>query len=593
MELLSKLISTTRKIAFYLKEKPNIKIDDHVLEHMLFYHGLTGTSPENEKLSRMVKSDIKEALTRKNSSELSLALKLPPTLWEEKLKNIILSLTYAEQQFLVKLLLPPELMSKDNSYAVIHKNWQVRANAANMLVILKAKEAVPFLIESLNSDIAGGAQSFCYIAYALGKLQGNESKEALESQLTHSDLWLRTDAAGSLSYFQFDMVANSLAIALLNEDEALDYMAYAISRQHKPHKFLLSASQKIAKAGGHLISGIIEAAQNSFNSNLVIETESHLCLTDLIRLAKEDTSLILANAAISLCNWLSKTEQKDQGTEGASELEKHKITLNEILSENSLKENILRTLKIAVDGSSAIPKAELVHAIELAGRLNLSEAQALLIDLLNKNNLSDAELKQVIVSLGLIAGNEDRISSLLVDYVRKLINIDERSQLTKSKQPVYEENASGTRIYWLVLKTLANLPTASSISFLFAALQDYAPDKRSCALESIMAIYEKDSQIAFPKPIDTVLKEALKDSAPMMQLASILSIARLNRASLIDDVLPLIDAQENTVSKEALSCLENLGKAGHQVNIKNALKDKYKSIKEEHKRKRVMDILQK
>ena len=609
--LLNKLISTARRVAFYLKEKPTLTIDDHVLEHMIFYHGLTGSRQENEKSTNIVKADIKEALARQNSAELSLALKLPPVLWKDGLENIIAAFERDKQQLLIRMLLPMDedgnlLLKSDNkSFAVIHEDWQIRANAANILALLKAKEAVPLLTESLNSDTADSALSFCYVAYALGKLKGQEAKEALEIQLLNSDPWLRVDVAGALSYFEFDIVAQPLAKVLMQEQEALDYLAYAISRRHKPQDFLQSNSLEIIKAGGLMVLGIIEAAENSFTSDLVIETESHLCLSLLTELAQKEADPILTDAAINLCDWLiSKKDllknlavnNVDYSTSNFEEpLKEYQNTLTGIISNNVLKEKILNVLKIANSDPTKIEVADLIHAIKLAGRLDMDESQPLLFALLDlyKLDLEQALLIYIIKALGQSSINREYISSRLIEYSKELINIEDRCQRKKSKQPVFEEHTIEAKIYWHILKTLAHLTTQNSVAFLAQALKDYAPDKRSCALESLMAIYEKNPNIKSLESIDQILQDALKDPAPMMQLAALVSIAKLNRFGLIEDILPLIDIQENTVSKQALSVLDQISEADERTNLKVLLAEKYKTIKEEHKRKRIKDILQK
>ncbi len=606
--LLNNLIFGAKRIALYLKEKPTITIDDHVLEHMLFYHGLTGSSPQNNKETKIVAADIKEALARKNNAELALALKLPPTLWEERLKGIITSLDETNQELLIRLLFPLDYpgdsmpASDSGHFAIDHEDWQVRANAANIAAFLNAKGTIGALVKSLDNDITGNTMSFCYIAYALGKLQGEQTKVALVKSLANNDTWLRIDAAGALAYFDFDSVSQYLSDVLLNEQDALDYLAYAIARKHKPIKFLQNNSTLTIRAGAQLISGLLEAAQNSFTSQLIEDSESSLCLPRLIELAQRDASPLLVSVAQSLCDWLiAEREQFDKNGSNSlihdfslAELQKQKETIANIACDNNFRENILTVLgKVTVD-PHAIAPAELAHTIEMAGRLNIDEAQPLLAALLTGANMQIGygQIKHVITALGQIAANSDSTSCLLINYAEEIFNIEERCALNKSKQPVLEEKTTEAKIYWQILKTLGNLPTEASVKFLFRTLKDYAPDKRACALESLMDNYKNEAKIKLPESVDSILQESLKDPAPMMQLAALDSIARLNRASLIADIIPLIDALENTVSKHALTCLEHLAKNGHAVNVKAALNEKIKTIRAEHKKRRVMDILQ-
>jgi HEAT repeat protein len=601
--LFNKLIYAARKIAFQFKEKQKMTIDDHVLEHMLFYHDLMGSNQENNKESRIVKADIQEALKRESVTELSLAIKLPPKLWEEHLKNIISELDESKQQLLGKLLLSSNKSSEDcesASFALSHEDWRVRANAANILAFLRIRESVPALIEALSSDTAGSAMSFCYIAYALGKLQGQEAKDALEKQLLNSDAWLRVDAAGALSYFSFSEVAQPLAVALLQEQESLDYMSYAISTKIKPANFLQASTNQEIKGGCRLIFGIIEAAEGSFNKDLVLETESHLCMPYLVKLAEKEADPIVLDTALNLCGWFSDFRDKIIATNSSISttyllhLEEQEAILTRISRSNDFKNKVLEIVNNATAQLIENRNAELFHALRLVGKLDISEAQTSLTQLLTESStkLNANELKHAIIALSQLSVHEEENANLLIDLAKRTVNVEERQHLNKHKQPVLEENVSAIKTYWEILRALGNLVTDNAASFLARALNDYAPDMRSCALESIVEICEKDSKIALPQPIAQTLQTALKDPSPMVQLAALLGVAKLKQVDLINDILPLINAQENTVSKQAISSLAYLAKNGHGPGVKTILEDKIKTIKEEYKRKRILDILQ-
>ena len=306
INLLNKIIYGARRIASQFTEKPEAKIDDHVLEHMVFYHGLAGTSPKSDKEIRQLNADIKEALSSKSRIELCLAVKIPPTIWEEQLKDIISKFSADEKHLVIQLLLPE---IKDGSWtidpdstavAIAHTDWRVQANAANILAFLNAKEGAPPLAACLSGDTAGSTMSFCYIAYALGKLQGEPAKEALAKQLGNDDPWLRVDAAGALACFEFADTATLLAGALLAEEDSLDYMAYAISRCQKPAKFLQATAPETKKAGAQLISGLIAATQSGFSPDLIIETEANLCLPRLMELIEQEPNAVLIDTALTL-----------------------------------------------------------------------------------------------------------------------------------------------------------------------------------------------------------------------------------------------------------------------------------------------------
>ena len=277
------------------------------------------------------------------------------------------------------------------------------------------------------------------------------------------------------------------------------------------------------------------------------------------------------------------------------ELEQQEAALKKIANDSALRKNVLAIIENAATNPDNDRNAELTHSLRLAGKLDISQAQPLLARLINEcsTKLNANELKNAIIALSQLSGHEQESATILINHAEQLVNVEDRIQLNKSKQPVLEESASQTKTYWQILRALGNLVTDNAMTFLVKTLDDYAPDMRSCALESIIEIYKKDSKINLPKPIDQILQTALKDPSPMMQLTALLGVNKLNRASLINDIIPLINAQENTVSKQALSTLAHLAQSGHQIDVKSLLEEKIKTIKEVHKKKRILDILQK
>ena len=608
ISFLDNIIAGAKKIAHQLKEKPKASVDVHILEHMVFYHGLTGTAPENEKDIGRVRADIKEAISEENSNALSLALKLAPTIWQNRLADICWQLTDEQRQSAIKLLTNGEHSS------INHPDWQVKANAANILSWLDAKTAAPALAATLvgapvNAPASIDPQdklSFVYVAYALGKLQGEEAKNALEKHLKNDDAWLRVDAAGALAHFEFDSVAQSLAQALLDEQEALDYMSYAISRLYKPAQFLQSSQAKIIDAGCCLICGLIEAAHSSFSDDLILETESNKCLAQLEELAKNNGDPIIVDTMYELQNFVGadairplypRVDYIDPYTPFGRCIDPHNVGVR-----------IVENLKLAIAGK-AISAAELMHSIKLAGRLKIKEAQPLLCQLLEytisgRINLAPTQINYTVSSLGEFA--DQNTSQVLVGFAERLVNLDERCQKPLSKQPVFEDEPEKAKTYWHILKALGmradksrpydmlpSVPTEyPEIVFLFRALNDYAPDKRAQALESLMALHKNNAQITLPKPAQQFLQNALKDPSPIMQLAALAAIVDLNQSDLAMDIMPLIDAQENTVSKQALAaiaCIYN--NTNKQQEIESALQTKLKTIKEEHKLTAIRDIL--
>ena len=370
---------------------------------------------------------------------------------------------------------------------------------------------------------------------------------------------------------------------MIYEQEALDYMSYAISKQIKPRNFLTTSNKEAVQAGARLIFGIIEASENSFTINLIFETESHLCLPLLVELAQKQMEPVLIDTAFNLCGWFSDTRNNISADEIDSlnvhllESEEQKAALRQMANDQSLKTKILKIIESANDLNK---DPQLIHALRLAGKLDIAQAHPVLIDLLTDQNstLSLNELKHVIIAISLLSVDEEKTVATLINFANRLVNVQERQALSKQKQPVAEENAKEVKTYWEILRAMGNLFTNSSAIFLVNALNDYAPDMRWCALESIVEIYDKNKQVNLPKSIEDILQTALKDPSPMVQLAALLGATKLNRANLIKDIISLINAQENTVSKQALTSLSYMAQ-----NVGQLTSERNKYISERNK----------
>lgn len=80
-----------KNAANLFNEKPPVKVDEFGLEHFLLYHGLVGSSPENQREFKDVRADIASAVARGNSHNLCINIKLAPLWWEDKLYRILKS----------------------------------------------------------------------------------------------------------------------------------------------------------------------------------------------------------------------------------------------------------------------------------------------------------------------------------------------------------------------------------------------------------------------------------------------------------------------------------------------------------------------
>src|ERR1700733_10795989 len=103
MTLLAKWL---RKASSLFTEKPETQTDDFGLEHILLYHGLAGSSPENQRQFKDVRADILAAISRKNSQNLCTNIKIAPLWWEDKLQRIFPEAKNSAAQATTAVLLP-------------------------------------------------------------------------------------------------------------------------------------------------------------------------------------------------------------------------------------------------------------------------------------------------------------------------------------------------------------------------------------------------------------------------------------------------------------------------------------------------------
>src|SRR5271170_3172277 len=217
VSLLTRLVKGGRLLFSRLREKPEVKVDEYNLEHMLLYHGLVGTSPENQRNFRDVRADIRAAINQRSSLQLGIALKLPPLWWEDKLNSIVAELPENSQAVTLDLLIPDDSDHALNpeSNPIKHPDWRVRANAALIVSCLHADRAAIILGGMLSDSTLTGKSAACHVAYALGKLRSHAARLALSEHRQAEDPWLRVDIAGALSLSEFASVAQELSSMLL------------------------------------------------------------------------------------------------------------------------------------------------------------------------------------------------------------------------------------------------------------------------------------------------------------------------------------------------------------------------------------------
>jgi len=582
-----------------LTEKPPLQIDEYVLEHMLLYHGLGGSSPANQPEFKDARADIISAIDNKSSVALCLALKVPPLWWGDKLAAVFADLSFEKRRQAAQLLLCVDATGKtpSNHQPLRHDDWQVRANAASLLAILGEKKASGPINESLIDCANTHKVAFCHMALALGKLQDEAGTQALTNYLRHVEPWFRVDAAAALANYPFALVCHDLAQMVFEEEELLDYMSVAITKKYLAQDFLSCDDERLKHGGCALIIGIIQASEQTFPKEIVIETRTHNCFDALLDLAKTSSSPLAVTAVLRLGNWMINQINFTE-TPGTKELEVHAYCSGALLKSEleKVKDSFLRNDPIGSlrhnlqkAGTQTETKDALCSAkycIGLLGQLRVAEAEDLLRSLLR---IDFPLLDEVIESLGLI-GAGSSVPALL-KLANEQVNLSKRTALPLSKQPVIEDQLSQATTYWHILKALGNFKSYEAANFLLEATEDFAPDKRAQALSSLIEVVEGNGNIKLQVDIEQVLRTKLNDRSPLVKLAALRGAAKLSIGSLIPQVVRLLDAQENNLSKEAFATLSQLAKQGYLAAMSAPLAQKLKRERQEHKKQQIQLLL--
>jgi hypothetical protein len=580
-ELFNTIAKRLRQVAFSFREKPQAKVDDYVLEHFLFYHGLVGSSPENQRSFRDVRQDISDALDNGSSLQLGIALKLQPLWWDDKLKTIFDQLPNKGK---AADLLLPELDDQtwpNHSDPLGHPEWIVRANAANIIAHLKIQRGDERMSRSLNDTVDNGSAAFCHIAYALGKLSTDRAKESLNSLINTDEPWFRVDVAGALAASSREDVYELLAEALFSDHPLQDYTAVAVTRHRKPTQLLNSSSETVKDGACALIIGLLQASKQTFNADLIEEQKLAELLPSIIELAEQSPNPVRMRAAILLSQWAAN---QNQFTAAAGQTHADEIVAK--LHSPEFTKIILKWLKPEVSPNTAWSTCNQKHAIYLSGELKIQEALAELLQMLDKNIGPTDAIIEAVEKLGDISASKQ-----LVAMVGRLVDMDERINKPASKQPVVEDKESESKTYWQILKALGNLPAPNSMTLLTTATNDFAPDKREQALASLISAYEKNNSLMSKTSVQDILKKATSDPSPAIRVVALDGIAALNKIDLLEQVLDAFDAREISVSKQARATLSALWAEGNHSKIKSELQARLKKESDEFKRKKLQEFL--
>jgi HEAT repeat protein len=563
-KLFRALAKRVRQLGASLAEKPASGVDAHELEHFLLYHGLVGSSPENQRSFKDVRADVKIAVQETNSLKMSIALKLPPLWWEDKLKAIFGEIVDHEGNARAVASLFPE-MSDDtwpNRFDPLgHQDWHVRSNAALMLAFVQAVSAAPRMVRALHDAADGGDKcAFPHVAYALGKLGVDDGRAALEKYLYHEDPWFRVDAAGALSHWPIAASGETVMRAMLDQHPLSDYMAVAITRRQKPLALMRSGLPSAVAGSCALVIGVLDASRQTFSFDIVTDSGVFECATSIAELACKDPSPLHLRAALSLADF-AEFHELDQEFVDPRLIAEVRATV----ASDPVRESIVNHVR-ASNRASEREITQLRSAIILAGELKLADALPALTLLLS---VDDALLIETIEALGKI-GDQAAVQPLL-HLSKQLVSMQQRTGLPLSKQPVTEDEPGRAKAYWAVLKALGEIGATAAVPYLIEACSDYAPDKRDQALISLLSVYRQSGSKDRQSFKDSV-RQALSDPAPQVRIAALDAVCFLQDVAFVDEAVKLTDSPEVSVGKKAYAALSVLWQGGYREQVEKSVK---------------------
>jgi HEAT repeat protein len=568
-----------------LREKPDARIDDHEFEHLLLYHGLVGTSPDNQRSFKDVRADIMDAVDNASSLQLGIALKLQPLHWQDKLEKILSEIASTKNEQLVSTLLPDREGEPwpDHSDPLGHDDWRVRANAAFALGYLKAYQGVDKMIKCLDDTASGASPAYCHVAYALAKLPGTQSRDALLAHINDPEPWFRVDTAVALSNFTDAQAKEALMQSLLTINPLSDYLAVALSKTF-PALQLLEDSQDSARKGGcQMLTGLIEAATQTFTLETLQDADLEACAAKLSAMAASSIDVFLLRAMLGFTSiWRDKSQLLDVANFSSMQNEIQK--LDAILTSPASVAEVNRVLEKFVQQAKPTTDIELLNAVQLAGAQKFKSSLANLLSLLKLEVISREDVVAAIGTIGDASGAQP-----LIELAHELYKLEERTFPSLSAVPVVEQDTPKSKLYWRILQALGNLPGKATNKFLFDAAGDFAPDKRQTIMESLNNLFTSFTEDDI-KQFTELVKGGLDDPSATVKVSALQGVAALNAVQHLDKVLKMSDSQEPSISRQALATLGRLSQSGDQSVI-NAIKEKVNAENDEKRKRRLAEVI--
>jgi len=576
MSLLQVIVKRLRQVAFSFREKPASQVEEFVLEHFLVYHGLVGTSPDNRRSFHDVKDEVHQAIANGSSLQLGIALKLQPLWWEEKLKTIFSQL---DAGVVVPILLPElsESVWPDQSDPLGHPDWRVRANAAKMLAFLNATGSDERMARSLSDTADSAKTAFCHIAYALGALSTEKSKAALEEFITGEEPWFRVDAAGSLACSKRDDVLPDLAKAMFSHHALSDYAAVAIATHRQLLEFLQNDNPLCQNGGFALALNLVQAAGQTFNDEVVTNSQIAAALPLMLKLCQESPSPLRIHSLLKISDWQKLNDTADDASWAQVQVLSNSEEMKDLILTR------LSTLSDAYpDGSES--DLETRSAIFLAGKLQIKESVDVLLAALAADPQYGEEIIECLQHLA-----ELKAAVPLVQLARKLVDAKERSDRTVSAQPVVEDDEQKTKLYWMILKTLGKLPAPAVVLPLIEACSDYAPDKREQALSSLLSVYLADNSLVTKSSLHAALERGLSDRNAAVRAVALKGAGEAQALEFLGLIIDALNAPEMSVSRHSQEALSYLW-SHHCQKVRAALEDRIAKEHDTFRKKKISNL---
>lgn len=595
-DFLSTVARQFQRLARALKEKPQVKLDDYVLEHLMLYHGLVGTTEENQKKFRDVRRDILDALQNSSAPQLAVAFKLPPLNWLDKLKTIF---QQASEEFDLKRIrecLLPEIHLGESRVddevpdhiPLRHPDWRVRANAARVAASLEMVEAVPYLVQALNDNSEETKPAFLHVAYALSELRNPQSRLALVAQLQNEEPWFRVDAAGALACWPLADVHHDLMQAMLQPDLLNDYMAVAISRKYSPADLLENADDEIRQGALEVVIGLVQAARGPFANEVGRDVLLFQFMPSIHSFAEQSANVRSLRAVLLLSEWILEVsgqfpfDADDPQIAAAIEVAQ---AAQERFGAKEYSEKALKWLQEYSSGNTG--GIEFRHALDLAARYRLSEAAPYLIPQLKADSMS---VNEVLDAAGALSALET--APAIIEVIKQSVNMDDRTSRELSKQPVFEDDVRGSKTYWHALKALGSMPTDESVRVLLDASADFAADKRQRAIQSLVSVGAHEQGARHAAEIERALTHALGDPSPQVRAAAVRGVGELGLISLINEAIRLSGAKDTGVSRAAMDSLKLLSQRGHHDQVHRVITSELSGERDLYRRQKLTRLLE-